>query len=647
MGTPSGSVTRLGSSAAPSCPSRPACGANRGRPARSRWALAVLALFAAGPAAAWVVDQKSTLNIAGSGTYASAFEILDLPVIPYAGLTLSGGCCGVGGSASGHVELDARMVIDSSNGFDLASKASARTFMFTADAQPTVGDSFFLVNKVDSLGIQKLNMQSKSFAAYAGLFADLGGSISGHACLGLCVSASLKLKVAGPLPLASVDSGGLEVFGSLVDTSLPYSFSGFGGMASASANIPSFAKTFTNLAPGAAAVMAPKQESVLSAKLDVAGLVAKAAGFPIPLKGDLLGIGYELLSLDAFAGLNLEHAFTFKPLDLKTTYSFSSPVEVFSGGSWSAPVTQLTMADGEAAQLRSPFATSLGISSVQALDYKVDYDFDLLLDAGVDLSALELHGLGLSLGPLIDPDPWKINLGKFDVGSGSKTGKLAASGIKTTVKFDPLKLDADGQTVIENVCAIPGVCSQTGYVTARENLGAFVRETTYRVTNFGVGRCDGTDIAFCEIDPDFVPVVTQVRAGEPSARDDNTELLAFLRTLGFVPGPDGLAPVEVVEYAGDFDQIAALLAAAPLVEAPAASADTLRAGLRALGVDPDNPFPPRAPLTGAPPLTQELTANRSASIELSVPEPSVPALLLAAGLIFWTLRRRSSLRQPG
>ena len=48
-----------------------------------------------------------------------------------------------------------------------------------------------------------------------------------------------------------------------------------------------------------------KQESVLYANLDLAGLVAKAAGFPLPLKGDMLGIGYELLSLDAFAGVDL------------------------------------------------------------------------------------------------------------------------------------------------------------------------------------------------------------------------------------------------------------------------------------------------------------------------------------------------------
>lgn len=592
--------------------------------------LSSIVLVTVQPANAWVVDQLSTVNIGGQRTYADAFEIIDLPILDVSPPAISFNAGLVSGGASGHAGLDARFVINSANSsFDLASKASGRTFMFTATPQPTVGESFYLINQVNSLGIQKLNIQSNGFEAYAGLFADLKASAWGQACLGFCAEASIKLKVAGPLPLAQVNAGGLSLFGSLIDTSLPYSFSGLGGMASATASIPTFSKTFTNLTPGQSAVMAPKQESVVTAKLDVAGLVAKAAGFPLPLKGDLLGFGYELFSLDAFAGLNLEHAFSFKPLDLKTLYQFSSPVEFFDTktNKWSSPITLLTMSDNEAMQLRSAGATSIGMTSFQQLNYKLDYDFDLWLNAGVDLSAIELHGLGLSLGPLIDPEQWKISLGKFDIDSGSSTGNMLGKGGTTTISFK-------SQTISN-----PG----PGYVTETTPLGIdglVQQKKTYRVLNLGSERCDGINNSDCIVDLTFAPFITQVRSSAEDTSDRTAELLTLLNQLGFRSVFDGMAN-SALEYALDFDELGRFLAASPLVEGAASSPEMMLAALRELGIDPDHPFPARQPLTGAPPLTEPLTENRFASLELvSVPEPPPLALLVIAGLALASTRRR-------
>lgn len=607
-------------------------------------AFGLLALCTAPPVRAWVVDQQSTVNISGSNAYANTFEILDLPIIdisPSIGVNLGL----VKGSASGHADIDARFVFNSDSSFDLASQASARTFMFTPVFAPTVGDSFFLVNQIDSAGIQKLNIQTGNFYAVAGLMTDLGGSASGSACAGFCVNASLKLKVDGMLDLATIDSKGLSVFGSLVDSGAPYSFSGFDGLASASASVPTFSKTFSNLAPGQAAVY-DKQQSVLAANLDVAALVAKAAGFPIPLKGDLLGFGYELLSLDAFAGLNLQHALTFNVLGLNTVYEFSSPVEVFQNGAWSAPFTTLTLGDNEAVELRSTGATSIGITRSYEMGYKVDYDFDLLLNAGVDLSALELHGLGLSLGPLIDPAPWEINLGNFDIDSGSKTGKLVSKGGTTNVSFAPIKYitDASGTPVPVDLCAaIPGGCDKTGYVTERADLGDLVLLTTRRVLNFGDAGCDGIVFHDCVFDADFAPIVRQARSGDPGTPSRDGDLLALLAELGFadgiaLPGPDG-----ILEFAEDYGWLGAYLAEAPLLEGPASSPELLLAALRELGVDPDDPFPPRQPLTGAPPeALLALTEDLYGSIDLSVPEPSTWALFAVTGLAFGIARRRAA-----
>ncbi|MCB1753179.1 MAG: hypothetical protein KDI74_15790 [Gammaproteobacteria bacterium] len=621
----------------------------RQRLAGARFAGALLTLLAAPAADAWVVDTQSTVNIGGSGAYASPFEILSVPVI-HAAPAISVDLGLVSGGAGGHADIDARFVVDGNSMFSLASQANARSFMFTAAAQPTVGESFFLINQIDSSGIQKLNIKSDGFQAFAGLLTDIGASAWGKACAGFCVNANLGLNIKGLLSLAEIGASGLKVFGEKVDGSAPYTFSGFGGLASASANIPTFAKSFFNLQPGQAAVMAPKSEWALYANLDLAGLVAKAAGFPIPLQGDLLGFGYELIALDMFAGMDIEHAFSLQPLGLKTVYDFSSPVEFFDTGSngWSSPVTTLTMGDNETLQLRSSAATSIGISRSYRLDYQIDYDYNLLLNAGVDLSALELHGLGLSLGPLLDPAPWKIPLGSFDIDSGSSIGTLSSNGGISNISFNPQKLitDPNGFDQLVDICTLlPGGCDRTGYVTDRVDMGGYIQETTYRVLNFGSPGCDGQLLFDCVVDPDFPALVDQVRALPDAVPGRDDELLALLSGLGLRDPPDLTGSGGAMEYAGDFQQLGEFLAAAPLSEAPASSPALLRAALQDIGIDPDNPFPPREPLTGAPPLAEgDLTEERSASLQLSVAEPRAAQLLALAVLAAAIRLRRSGRR---
>lgn len=619
------------------------------RPSAAPLICALSLLLTTSPSEAWVVDVQSAVNIGGKQEYASPLEIVRIPILdvsPSIGIDLGL----IGGGASGHADIEARFVVGTDSSFDLASKANARSFMFTAAPQPTVGDSFFLINQIDSLGIQKLNIHSDGFQAFAGVHADIGGSLWGKACaLVFCAKANLGLKVNSLLPLAEISSSGLSVFGSKVDNTDPYTFSGFGGLATASAGIPTFSKTFSNLAPGQKAAMS-RQESALYASLDLAGLVARAAGWP-PLKGDKFGFGYEILSLTAFAGMDVEHAFSLKPLDLKTVYSFSSPVEYFDKGAnaWSTPVSTLMMGDNQSIELRSKDASSIGISRDYQLDYKLDYDFDLLLNAGLDFRALELHGLGLSLGPLIDPAPWKIPLGDFDIDSGSKIGTLTSKGGTSNISFQTQKIipGHDGVGMVVDLCALqPGGCEQTGYVTDRVDMGGYTRETTYRVLNFGSVGCDGLLLIDCIVDPDFPALVNQVRDGPSDAARRTDELLVLLEELGLsdlFPDLDGSA--EVMEYAGDFDQLLDFLTAAPLVEGAASSPDLMLASLQEIGVDPDNPFPPRVPLTGAPPLKEgDLTEDLTASLIFVVPEPGTFYLSALAGLIIAAARRRPSRR---
>ena len=621
------------------------------------------ALAVAVPAHAWVLDAQSAVNFSGSEKYAGDVEVVRLqvidvaPSVPLGAIGCVGVCLGLEAEAGGHADIEARFAVGFQSFFDLASKANARTFIFGAGTEPAVGTPFFLVNRIDPLGIKKLDVHTGNFDAFAALDLDIGGTARAKACFGLCLEASLKLGADFIVPLAGASASGLQVLGSLVDSSVPLGYTDPTGIASASAKIPTFKATYANLAPGATATGAPMQEEVLGLKLDVASLIAKAAGIQIPLEGDLLGFDYTILSLDAFAALDLRHSFAFKVLELETVYQFSSPVQVFDEAtqSWGPAVTSLTLGDYESVQLRNLGATSLGISRSYDLKYRADFGYDLVLDAGIDLEALGIAGHGLHLGPLIDPDPWKVNLGTFNIDSGTKTGTVSSKGSTSTLTFSPLVFDPAAGAVVDSCAAIPGGCQQTGYVSVRLNLGdGTFAEATYRVSNFGVAGCGPNSLLDCNVDPDFAPIVRQIRPGPSRVGDAvgfdpallDPALLAALLSAGFDPAVMPIA-VHLGDYAADFGALQAFLDALPLEPGEQSSDERLRARLAALGVDLANPFPPRTLGPGAPPLTEPVTLAQSASIELIlVPEPSVLALLaVAAAALAFAQRRSRPLRR--
>jgi len=639
-------------------------GANGRRPAAgagTRLALlaAGLALLHAHPALAWVIDEQTAVNFTGQKQYAGSTEVVNIPLfnmspsIPLGAIGCIGVCFGLEAEAGGHADVDARFAVGYGSSINLAASAPARTFIFGQGLKPFVGDSFFLVNRIDPPGIKKLDVKSADVSGFAGLDVDLGGFARAKACVIGCVQAKISLNVDWILPLASVDGQGLKVFGSLVDTSAPYGANApapFGSFLSATANVPTLAKTFTNLAPAAPALMPDRQEPLLTLKGDVAGLIAKAAGFPIPLEGSILGFGYDLLSLDAYAGVDLRHDFALSAHARKTVYQFTSPVQVFDETSqtWGAPVTEVALGDYESVQLRSPGAASLGFSRSYRVDYKVDYDYDFVVNAGFDLSALAISGHGLKLGPLLDPSPWEVSLGSFDVDAGTAILSFESKGAASNIAFEPLKLVPGDGDVTVDLCAAFGGCATSGYVSVREDAGdGLFRESLYRVTNFGVPGCDGFTLVDCDVDPDFAPQARFVRLGE-LGRDEaigfspdllgDAALLDALQAEGIdifslLPG------LTLAEYAPDFGELAAFLAAAPLETGPQSGNEALLASLRALGVDLDNPFP-RAPIDPGVPYGTPIARDASFEAALVVPEPSLPALLVPAGAALWLTRRR-------
>lgn len=622
---------------------------------------ASVAVSMAGPAWGWVMDQQATVNFKSKQQYGGVpYQEVRLPLIdnfdpslPFGGIV---GGVGLYAGAGGHADLDLVLRTWFNNSLDLAAAAKQRTFLFSLAPEPTIGDSFFLHNEIDSLGIQKLLLSSGNLYAQAGIDMELSGWAKAKACLGFCVSAGIKLTANTFVELAKVSNGGLSVFGETLDSTAPFQYTDPSGLFSASANLPSFSKSFTGILPGLGVSTGWMQEPVLSANLDVAELIAKAAGFSIPLEGDLLGFGYEIFSLDAFAGVDMRQLLKFNAPTLATQYEFSSPVEMFdsSTNSWTAPLTKLTLADGQGAELRSAGAANIGVTSAPTLNYKIDYDADFALKAGIDLSALELHGFGISLGPLIDPDPWQLNLGSLDIDSGTDNGKTVAKAGAVNLHFEHLKVlppDDDGVSEIVDLCLALGGCTKEGYVTAEllfPDLG-LVEQTTRRVFNFGTDGCNDLINIDCDFDLDFEPIVRQRRGGggDPLLPwYDDTDLLARLAELGFVlPGFDApLLQDYGGDFADDFNVLDAFLAAAPPPEGPTSNDALMDAALEDLGVDLDNPFPTRPPRTGAPyEALYGLTEDRSGDIAFAVPEPSLPALLAAAlpAGVWWRRRRRS------
>lgn len=611
-------------------------------------------------APAWVIDDTSTVTLKdneqyGAGQQTVGFNVVNISdSIPLGAIGCVGICVGLEAEAGGHAKVNANFSVGFNNTVDLLAKANTRTFIFGADTAPEVGSSFHLINRIESQGIDKLNINAGNYWASSSLDINIGAFARAEACLVLCINGDFSVGANLGLQLAGISNSGLSLLGKHVDSSSPYSYTEPSGLYGASAGIPKFSKTFTNLAPGQAANLSLPPQQMLNAWVDVAEVIARAFGLP-PLEGSALGFDYELLSLNLFAGLNLQHSFNLNVLDVQTSYKFSSPVQVFdsASNSWSDPVWALILGDKEAVTLRSEDAASLGIIRTPRYIYQIDWDYDLILNAGAELDAIAVNGYGLNIGPLLNPDPWKVDLKKFNLGSKTETHVLLQQDNNLNINFNLTRVipgDETTPTTEISLCALlPDGCQQAGYVAVRTDLGAgIMEETVWRVFNFGVPGCGENEITDCDIDFSVLPQITRYRVKNiPDAYSlgidladfsDNALLLGVLAELGIDPSST-LPLSQLLEYADDFEAIDAFLAEDPLLGGPASSDEQLLAALTALGVDLDNPFPKQPLGSGAPKLTQPLTEEVSFAITAQVAEPADLTLYLL-GLTTLLLARR-------
>ena len=607
--------------------------------ARFRMAAAVggaLAVLGSGPVAAGLIISNSTVNFtAANYTYAGFLRHTDFPILSGSdGVSVGGvadggylGKYGAEASASAGADISASLSTSQFSRYDLTYKSAFTTGVIwdAAKVKPNVGDSIFLTGAAAPVGITKLNIKDGGLRAALELSENITLSAGGRACVYACIGFNLGVNIGGPShqDLLSVNEGGsgsLKVLGATVANGLPYTYSSPDGSIKINADIPNFSDTVVK-APTLGVGHYNDQQNVFSAGVDVAQLFATAIGLPFPLKGDLAGFDYTLLSVLATAGVDLKHDFTLTPKGVDTVYKFSSPVRVRDPvtGLFSTPVDSIALAPGATVEIRAAgLSQTLGIVPEHRLTYGIDADWNVLPFVSGALEAIRVAGYGLEIGPVLSVEK-KFTITELDLYDVAFDSSLKTVGKPINVLFDPLVKLETGDFF--NVCA-DVECIATGFLPETSETGdGWFTDAIFRVTDLANPDCGIGGIALCGIDLGTDPVRTQhrrvVRGGE----------------------------IEE-EYAEDGALLQALLDMADLIGGPSSNEETVREALLNLGFDPDNLILPEFTGVGAPPLVEPILESVFAE-RVFVPAPSALALI-GSGLLtvvgIGTSSRRRRLR---
>lgn len=157
------------------------------------------------------------------------------------------------------------------------------------------------------------------------------------------------------------------------------------------------------------------RDGVGGLNLNIVNLITQALGMP-PLSGSIAGVNYDVLSAGLGVALDIEQAFNFTPQPV-VHLDFTSPVDVFSSGTWQRGLSSVDFLAGDSVTLRARGAYDLGVKPTVSLYNVTTNDTDAIISASVALSALGLSvpSLGLDIGPVLHPDPYKLDLRRLDL----------------------------------------------------------------------------------------------------------------------------------------------------------------------------------------------------------------------------------------
>ncbi len=403
-----------------------------------------------------------------------------------------------------------------------------------------------------------MQSQGPTLQAYVNLDAQFHAFIGAQACaFGVCQGPFLgPLDVDKSQTLASINNndGKIQIGGTVV--SLDQNFSTLDGDLTARLNIPNINAASTKAAGSTATdLISVARDNIAALDANVGNIISKALG--LPLVGDVAGIGYNLLSVNAGLALDVRQTLSLSIIP-KMTLDFLSPVQqLLSNGTWGAATNSITYDLGQSVTLRSDYQ-NLAVIPITSLAATLTNRTDLLLEGDLSVQALGVNAFGFQIGPLLDTGNLNAGLldipivqNSFGVDFGSVTNSPFSiaqlpKGASDTFKGFDLSYQAS-QT--------PGAQGQV-YATDLDNTQCsplqigygFCPDTKY-VTSTGARGFDeqGQEVFIGDLGAFNQPGVTE----GPNTGDD--ELKALLAGVGYTPGlpafqiPVGAPAISVPE----------------------------------------------------------------------------------------------------
>lgn len=315
--------------------------------------------------------------------------------------------------------------------------------------------------------VAKLTTHSPTLQAYVDLEARFHAFVGAQACLaGLCTGPAL-----GPLDgnasrnLAAINRNN-DGLVRLVDRSanLNQYVSLLDGNLTGRLNIPNIDAVSSPAGSTATLLRSVGRDSIASLGVNVGNLVSKAVG--VPLAGNIAGIGYNLLSVNAGIGLDLAQTISVgvRPIE---TLDFLSPVQrLLDNGQWSAPTKKVVVPLGQDLVLRSN-VRNLGVVPSTALELNFNNLTELIVQGDFSMQALAADIYGLKIGPVYDSGP--VNAGRlsiplFDEGYSFMTRAISGLPFNVTQAL-PDAVNADpGYRALFALGAQDGQGLESGYI---------------------------------------------------------------------------------------------------------------------------------------------------------------------------------------
>ena len=304
------------------------------------------------------------------------------------------------------------------------------------------------------------------------------------------------------------------------EINLKENFSALDGDLTGRLNIPNI-NAVSSAANGSTAtdLVSVGRDNVAALDANVGNIVSKAFG--LPLVGDVGGIGYNLLSVNAGLALDVKQTLSLS-LTPQMTLEFLSPVQqLLSSGQWSGLTNSITYDLGQSLTLRSPYR-NVAVIPISSLKATLTNRTDLILEGDLSLQALGANAFGQQLGPLLDTGNLNAGLldlpvfqNSFDLNFDSVTESPFTIGQAQASSFDPKGFQIRYLT--------PGEPGQSGQIYA---------------TDLDTTQCNPTQIAggLCP-DEQFI-TSTAAHAFDEQGQDVFIQDLGVFAQQGIIPGPN-------------------------------------------------------------------------------------------------------------